>query len=346
MRLLIGSVQQTGHNEGLAFMKAGNGGYVIGLGPFEEQAKAPQEGTAFYCNDFMLSCERPWKIPAEVMEEEDLAGLGLGREEMEIEWEEMEADEFAVIFAEINEVIARGVIEKSVPVATERGRMLGAHGEALIGKIETLGEPFYSYGWSMKGSGFCGGSPELLFKLNGRHLQTMALAGTAKADEREVFAVDDKEIREHEFVAQTLVAKLSDIGRVSRTERSIMDLGQLVHFYTPIEVELFADRSVDELIRRLHPTPALGPLPRTEQTMEMLIAWRDRLGSPPYFGAPFGLLKDGAFHSVVAIRGVHWEGREIAIPSGCGVIEASRLVNEWRELRLKREAVKAVLGLS
>jgi len=27
------------------------------------------------------------------------------------------------------------------------------------------------------------------------------------------------------------------------------------------------------------------------------------------------------------------------------VIEASRLVNEWRELRLKREAVKARFGL-
>ena len=31
--------------------------------------------------------------------------------------------------------------------------------------------------------------------------------------------------------------------------------------------------------------------------------------------------------------------------AGCGVIEASRLVNEWRELRLKREAVKRFLDL-
>ena len=124
-----------------------------------------------------------------------------------------------------------------------------------------------------------------------------------------------------------------------------MDLGQLVHFHTPIDVELFAARGIDELIRRLHPTPALGPLPRTEETMKMLVGWRDRLGCPPRFGAPFGLLKDGVFRSVVAIRGVHWDGADICIPSGCGVIEASRLVNEWREIRLKREAVKAVMGL-
>jgi menaquinone-specific isochorismate synthase len=31
------------------------------------------------------------------------------------------------------------------------------------------------------------------------------------------------------------------------------------------------------------------------------------------------------------------------LPAGCGIIEASRLVNEWRELRLKREAVKRFL---
>lgn len=334
-----------GKSKGVAFMKAGDDDYVVGLGPFEERAEAPQEGIAFYYNDFRLSVERPWKIPAEVFEVGNLAGLGFSQSELKVDWDELEADEFAEVFTEINEMITKGVIEKSVPVATEKGRILGVGGEQLIGRLETLGSPFYSYGWSREGLGFCGGTPELLFELDGRHLKTMALAGTAKSDEREVFAVDGKEIREHEFVAQTLVAKLSDIGTVSRAERSIMDLGQLVHFYTPIEVELFADRGMDELIRRLHPTPALGPLPRTEETLQLLLQWRNRLHCPPCFGAPFGLLKDGVFRSVVAIRGVHWQGSEIAVPSGCGVIEASRLVNEWRELRLKREAVKAVMRI-
>lgn len=345
MWLLIGAVQLTGQGEGLAFMKLGDADYVVGLGPFEELESAPEHGTAFYCNDFTLSSTRPWKVPAEVLELTDLAGLGHGHEELVLEWDDMEADAFAGVFAEINEMISRGIIEKSVPVATERGRIREGGGVDLIGRMKTLGEPFYSYGWSMKDKGFCGGTPELLFKLSGQHMQTMALAGTAKADEREVFAVDAKEIREHEFVAQTMVAKLSDIGTVSRADRGIMDLGQLVHFYTPIDVELFTERSIDELIKRLHPTPALGPLPRTGQTLELLVEWRNRLGCPPCFGAPFGLMRGGKFSSVVAIRGVHWEGREIAIPSGCGVIEASRLVNEWRELRLKREAVKAAMRL-
>lgn len=332
--------------QGVAFLKEGDGPYVVGFGPFKQLASAPDDETAFYCNDFTLSCPKPWRVPAEVCEMKDLSSLGSGQEELEIDWHELEADGFAAVFAEINEMISKGVIEKSVPVATERGDLRGdISGEQIMGRLSPLGKPFYSYGWNEDNRGFCGATPELLFRSEGRQLQTMALAGTAKADEREVFAVDDKEIREHEFVAQTLVAKLSDIGRVQRARRGIMDLGQLVHFYTPIAMELFAERGVDELIRRLHPTPALGPLPRTEQTLGMLAGWRSRLFCPPCFGAPFGLLRNGVFSSVVAIRGVHWDNEQIAVPSGCGVIEASRLVNEWRELRLKREAAKAVMGI-
>ena len=326
-------------------MKAGNGVYTVGVGPFDEYASAPDSGTAFYCNDFTLSDPNPWKIPARVFEIDSLDELDGENSELNLVWEELKTSGFASVFTEINEKITRGVIEKSVPVATERAKVLSGDPFSLIRKMAPLGSPFFTYGWSAKGKGFCGGTPELLFQLDGLALKTMALAGTAKFDEKEVFAVDGKEIREHEFVAQTLVAKLSDIGKVTRAERGIMDLGKLVHFYTPIEVELFAQHGIDILISKLHPTPALGTLPRNVETLRMLTEWRKSLDCPDYFGAPFGLLKDGVFRAVVAIRGVHWQEGEIAIPSGCGVIEASRLVNEWRELRLKREAVKGVFGL-
>ena len=333
------------HNTGIAFLKSGDGLYTVGYGPFTESASVPDGVTAFYRNDFSLSDPKPWKIPKRVEEVDSLIDVGIKRQQLGFDWQEVDADGFAKVFSEINEMITQGVMEKSVPVATEKGSLnSGASGD-LMGLLPERGAPFYSYGWRTSESGFCGATPELLFRLKDMHLSTMALAGTAKADERSVFAVDGKEIREHEFVAQTLVAKLSDIGSVSRAERSIMDLGQLVHFHTPIEVELFAHRNIDELIRRLHPTPALGPLPRTQDTLSMLLEWRERLGCPDCFGSPFGLLKDGEFTSVVAIRGIHWDGDLVQIPSGCGVIEASRLVNEWRELRLKREAVKATLGI-
>ena len=174
----------------------------------------------------------------------------------------------------------------------------------------------------------------------------MALAGTARSEDRDVFAVDEKEIREHEYVAQTLVSKLLHLGRLERRTREILDLGPIVHFLTLIHLDLRTPMSPEDLLQHLHPTPALGPLPRTDVTLDKLLEWRNRLGCPPHFGAPFGLWDDGRFDAVVAIRGVWWQGARLSIPAGCGIIEASRLVNEWRELRMKREAVKRFLDFA
>lgn len=327
-----------------ALLKKADGKILYGEGPFTELETCPplNDGVAFYVNDFALADPKPWKIPSSVKEISEMSGFGGN---VEVTWDELTPGDFAQVFSEINQAITKGEIQKSVPVATERGKIIGGNPGSLIKSLNAKGDAFFPYAWVNGEKGFCGLTPEVLFNLRKGRLRTMALAGTAKADELEVFAFDDKEIREHEFVAQTLVSKLSDIGMVKKGERSILNLGSLVHFHTPIEVFLYGDRNIDDLIRQLHPTPALGPLPRTPQTMDDLIRWRNKLDCPVYFGAPFGVLENGVFHAVVTIRGVHWNGDEISIPSGCGVIEASRLVNEWRELALKRNAVKKGFGL-
>jgi menaquinone-specific isochorismate synthase len=55
---------------------------------------------------------------------------------------------------------------------------------------------------------------------------------------------------------------------------------------------------------------------------------------------------DGECHMVVSIRGIAWQGPKGFLPSGCGIVGASAYDHEWRELRLKREAVMSMLGLS
>lgn len=334
------------YDSGFAMVARTDGSVVIGRGPFFSCARPPERGVAFYRNDFGLGDAEPWKIPAswQVVDRAGaLAALG-GNRSFSCEWEELDAGLFAAVFLEVSEAIRRGVFEKTVPVVTERGRIQGT-GRDLAAAVAGLAEPLLPYAWIEEGRGFAGATPELLFSLDGGTLATMALAGTARKAERAVFAVDEKEIREHEIVALSLVAKLGDIGMVRRKDRSILDLGGLVHFHTAIDVDLYEPCDAGMLVRRLHPTPALGPLPRVEETMRLLLQWRERLGCPPGFGAPFGVIEDGRFWVLVAIRGIWWDGSELSLPAGCGVIEASRLVNEWRELRLKREAVKAGIAL-
>ena len=331
----------------VAFLGWSEGRILFGEGPFEARKEAPREGVAFYLNDFGLGGDAPWRVPSRwslLPREEVVARLGAA-EPMAVTWQAPEAGPFAEVFQEISVSIRAGLFEKTVPVVVEHGvRQVGSCA-VLFRSAMVRTERLVPYGFGDAAAGFAGLSPEYLLRLEGRRLRTMALAGTARVEEREVLEVDEKEIREHEFVAQALASKLGELGRLTRGEREIMDLGPIVHFHTPIEVELEREESVDRLVRRLHPTPALGPLPRTEETMGKLLEWRRRLGSPPEFGAPFGAMLGGEFRSIVAIRGVWWQGDRLKLPAGCGVIEASRLVNEWRELRLKRDSVRARFGL-
>lgn len=318
---------------------------IVGRGPFVPSEEPPGEGVAFYKRDFATREEKPWQIPKnfERLDAEDFREkYGRGKVP-KIQWETPDAMPFSIVFEEIMTRIRQGQIEKTVPVVTECGTSQEALSEGVMCAMARQGAPLHSYGWVEGDGGFAGATPELLFSMKGLRLETMALAGTARQDDEAVFGVDEKEIREHEYVAQTLVAKLLDLGTLERWEREILRLGSIVHFLTAISVDLESAQDPKRLIRRLHPTPALGPLPRTDQTMGMLNDWRERLSCPAEFGAPFGVWDGGNFEAVVAIRGLWWKGREISLPAGCGMIEASRLVNEWRELRLKREAVKRFL---
>ena len=331
--------------EEAAFLQVADDRYVVGYGPFDERENPPAKGVAFYRNDFGLGDPRPWKVPevVEVLDgPPDRVGGGAN---LEVAWDALEADGFSEIFTEVTNAMGRGLIEKSVPVVTERGVVRVGEAAALSRCLHGLHGMVCGYGWLGRDDGFIGATPEDLFALQDGVLTTMALAGTARSDDTAVFEVDQKEIREHEYVAGNLAAKLSDIGIVHREARRVMDLGPLVHFETPIRVELSHPVEPGRLIQQLHPTPALGPLPRTEETMGLLLDWRRRLGCPDGFGAPFGLMRDGVLSVVVAIRMVAWRGKDVFLPSGCGVIEESRLVNEWRELRLKRDAVKQVFAL-
>ena len=336
------------NRESIAWLTRRDGSVVIGHGPFESAAAPPEAGVAFFLQDFALGDPQPWKIPQRVEHWQD-GGLATTFGDAVVpdcHWDALDAAPFSLVFQEIMTSIHGGIFEKTVPVVTESGVSLQTPGRAIMAAMARQRSPLQSYGFGHAGTGFAGATPELLFSLNGQHLETMALAGTARSEDRDVFAVDEKEIREHEYVAQTLVSKLLDLGQLTRKAREILDLGSIVHFLTLIRVDLHRAMSPHELLRRLHPTPALGPLPRTDGTMEKLHEWRRRLDCPPAFGAPFGLWENGRFDAIVAIRGVWWEGMQVRIPAGCGIIEASRLVNEWRELRLKREAVKRFLNPS
>jgi len=104
--------------------------------------------------------------------------------------------------------------------------------------------------------------------------------------------------------------------------------------------------SFAEMVRRLHPTAALGVSPRNEAG-ERWLREADRGVKRRTFGAPFGLeLADHRALALVAIRNVQWHGDAVRVGAGAGLLPESHLEREFDELREKREQVKSLLGLA
>lgn len=319
----------------------------MGEGPFAEAAEPP-EGVAFYVNDFTLSDPKPWKTPARVVEvsqASELLPFFPAATPPRIAWQKPETEWFKMAFRRIRRDVLARKIRKMVPVLTEQGTLLSGDMRALLVNVLNAPMGLWSYAWLKGNGGFLGATPELLLSVADQTLQTMALAGTAKPNGAESFITDAKEIDEHEIVAGFLADTLAELGPVSRAPREVSETSGLMHFRTQLSVQLEGETDLNTLVKTLHPTPAVGCLPRDETSVQKLMEYRRQLHAPAFFGAPFGMKTDNAFHAVVSIRGLTWQGSNILLPSGCGIVGGSAFDHEWRELRLKRESVARLLGV-
>lgn len=336
----------------IALFRLPGGRAWIGQGPFEAYAEVPAEGGAFYINDFDLSDPLPWKKPRHLVEisPESLpqsAGWN-GATMPHIQWAKPATEWFKMAFRRIRREVLSKRLEKMVPVLTERGKITTGDPVRLLERVMTAPTNTWGYGWIQEGQGYLGASPELLFRSQGATVETMALAGTAKPGAQDAFLTDLKEIEEHEIVVRYLTDRLSPLGSVEREPRGLCQASNLLHFQTNLRVSLNAPVDPSFLVKELHPTPAVGCLPREDQWLAKLREYRTQLDVPAFFGAPFGFVEpgqDSTCHMVVAIRGIGWHDKEAQLPSGCGIVGGSAFDHEWRELRLKRESVVTMLGL-
>lgn len=333
-----------------ALFRLPDGRAWLGEGPFTALATVPAAGGAFYINDFDLHDPKPWKVPARLHEitAGDLAEkIRLnGSQKPQIQWAKPATEWFKMAFRRIRREVQAKRLEKMVPVLTESGTLTAGNPRRLLEAIMQAPGNMWSYAHVKEDGGFLGSTPEMLFKLKEKQLETMALAGTAKPGNQEGFLTDVKEIEEHEIVVRYLTQQLQALGAVAREPRTLCQTSGLVHFQSKLSVQLEAKADPAQLVPLLHPTPAVGCLPRDDEAMEKLREYRQQLKVPGFFGAPFGFSEaDGTTHIVVAIRGICWEGNQISLPSGCGIVGGSAFDHEWRELRLKREAVLRLLSL-
>lgn len=325
-----------------AFFRLPDGRAWIGEGPFESLAQPDEKAACFYVNDFDLSDQSPWKKPArlhEINSDNIKAWSCNDAGPLSVQWEKPATEWFKMAFRRIRREVLAGRLEKMVPVLAEHGKRLGGRPENLLHHVMGAPSNMWGYAHVSGDRGFLGATPELLFRMSDNQVETMALAGTAKPGDQKDFLSDVKEIQEHELVVSYLKEQLGTVGAVNCDPREVLETSGLVHFKTRLRAVLKNSFPAGDLVSLLHPTPAVGCLPRQEEWLAKLHEYRALLKAPGFFGAPFGFSINGEHHLVVAIRGIGWDGEKIVLPSGCGIVGGSAFDHEWRELRLKREAV-------
>jgi menaquinone-specific isochorismate synthase len=203
---------------------------------------------------------------------------------------------------------------------------------------------------------FVAATPERLFRLAGRDLQTEAVAGTRPraaddaADDRllgELMA-SEKDAREHAFVRDAIAERLAPLATDVRVDAAAgaMTLARGRHIRTGIEATLAPATTALDVLRALHPTPAVGGTPRE--------AARDAIGRLEpfdrglYAGAVGWIGKDAdgaeAAEFAVGIRSALVRGRTVSLYSGAGIVAGSDPAAEWAEIEHKIGDFVRVLG--
>lgn len=244
--------------------------------------------------------------------------------------------------------IQREEIEKAVPVVFAKNENQ-PNVEDRIHWIESLAKvpmSLHVFGFWNGDQGLIAATPEILFHRHGKIIHTMALAGTCPRSEmatRLPLLKDNKELHEHNIVVKDLEQSLQSWGWVKKSETKVLELPTLLHLQTMLSVET-PPKTDEEIIKHLHPTPALGVAPRAYgfRWMENLPEQRDR----KLFGSPilFQLSKEESL-CLVAIRCIQWDSKGCQIGSGCGIVAASEAEQEWRELDQKRQSVYSLFGI-
>lgn len=195
---------------------------------------------------------------------------------------------------------------------------------------------------------FVGATPERLVLRMDREVRTEALAGSIGvgvpgAAEKLLLSVKDQ--HEHAYVVEAIRTVLSPLCaelHVSR-EPEIRELKHVLHLRTPVRGTLTRDTHVLRLVELLHPTPAVGGLPRESALRFIEDHEKAERG---WYAAPFGWVDScGNGEFVVALRSGLLHRNKVHLYAGAGIVAGSNAGDEFVETELKLSGMLGALGV-
>lgn len=201
--------------------------------------------------------------------------------------------------------------------------------------------------------GFVGASPELLIRRQGNQVASCPMAGTvrrgATAGEDEALTSglrrSVKEAEEHRLLVEAVVAALAPVCVAPPVagEPDVVRFPTVSHLATRVSGVLRRPApSALALAGLLHPTPAVGGLPRAEALST--IAALERFDRGLYAG-PVGWVDPGGDGEwAVALRGAQLDGSQARLVAGAGIVAGSDPEAEWAETEAKLRPMLAAVG--
>lgn len=188
---------------------------------------------------------------------------------------------------------------------------------------------------------FLGASPEKLFSQTGSTLKTEALAGTrsVSTDVTKNAALvkelnqSTKDQTEHHIVVHYIHTQLKDLCLEQRSlNQEVLKLPHVQHLRTPIECILHPNTTTEQLLDRLHPTPAVCGIPK--RISNRIISELEPFHRGWYAGT-MGIEHNSNTDFTVMIRSALWSNDAGYAWSGAGIVEASDAHLEWVEIENK-----------
>ncbi len=202
--------------------------------------------------------------------------------------------------------------------------------------------------------GLVGASPEVFVELLGRHLTSTSLAGTAARDADPVadaalgaaLLASTKDRHEHALLVDEVAGQLEQrLAAVSHgAEPHLLQLDNVQHLATRFVGELRDDddASALDLAAWLHPTPAVGGVPRGAALA--LIDELEGLDRGRYAGPVGWVDARGDGEWAIALRCAEVTGARARLFAGAGIVDASLPEAELEETRVKLRAMRSAFA--
>ncbi len=240
-------------------------------------------------------------------------------------------------------LIHRGKLEKAIISRTVHTKLPAGFspGEFFFSMLESLEESFV-YLVNLPGRAiWAGASPEILLLQDRGVYKTVALAGTLPANAPKWSA---KEYEEQGIVAGYIEQKLADnsIEDYKRTGPYSSRSGHVAHLKTEYSFTgTGGDDWLVNLVEDLHPTPAVGGIPKEEA---IAFIHRHEPHDREYYT---GYLGKWNIHNetqlFVNLRCMKIQGDQATLYAGGGITGSSDPEKEWEETNMKAQTLLSIL---